>query len=277
MLLLLTSTAASELTRSALLRRWPLLAPAVGGLLLEGYSRAPPLQPPALPALPALPGTDGGIDLVVVLPGAGGPDANTARIVQELRAARGSATVVEYDWQAAAGDQLRAPYSAQRIGARLGQELAGQRRQLRSLHLVGVSVGAFLADAVATNYVAAAGAERAHVHLTLLDAFTARGVAGLARPATAFGVRTFGRSADFCECFLNTDDPVPSTSEPLRHAVTYDVTTAAARRAFVPLPGDSLHSWPAAYYGLFGARARPRLPLHGEAGLPARGTLVSVP
>lgn len=263
-----------ELTRSALLRRWPLLAPAVGGLLLEGYSRAPPLQPPPLPPLLS---NDDGLDLVVVLPGAGGPDANTARIVEALRAAKGSPTVVEYDWQVAATDTLRAPYNAQRIGARLGDELAGRRRQLRSLHLVGVSVGAFLADAVATRYVAAAGAERAHVHLTLCDAFTARGVAGLARPATAFGVRAFGRSADYCEAFLNTDDPVPSTSEPLRHAVTYDVTGAAARRTFVPLPGDSLHSWPAAYYGLFGARARPSLPLHGEAGLPARGTLVSVP
>lgn len=267
------SAASLELTRSALLRRWPLLAPAVGGLLLEGYSRAPALQPPPLPPLP----TDGGLDLVVVLPGAGGPDANTARIVEALRAARGSPTVVEYNWQAAAADQLRAPHNAQRIGARLGEELAGRKEKLRSLHLVGVSVGAFLADAVATRYVAAAGADRAHVHLTLCDAFTARSVVGLARPTTAFGVRTFGRSADYCECFLNTDDPVPSTSEPLQHAVTYDVTEAAARRTFVPLPGDSLHSWPAAYYGLFGVRAKPSLPLHGEAALPARGTRVSVP
>ena len=183
---------------------------------------------------------------------------------------------VEHRLAGGCHDTLRAPYNAQRIGARLGDELAGRRRQLRSLHLVGVSVGAFLADAVATRYVAAAGAERAHVHLTLCDAFTARGVAGLARPATAFGVRAFGRSADYCEAFLNTDDPVP-LARATEHAVTYDVTGAAARRTFVPLPGDSLHSWPAAYYGLFGARARPSLPLHGEAGLPARGTLVSVP
>ena len=49
------------------------------------------------------------------------------------------------------------------------------------------------------------------MHLTLCDAFTARGLAGLARPTTAYGVATFGSSADYCESILNTDDPVPHT------------------------------------------------------------------
>ena len=55
------------------------------------------------------------------------------------------------------------------------------------------------------------GAGRANVHLTLCDAFTARGLAGLARPTTAYGVANFGSSADYCESILNTDDPVPHT------------------------------------------------------------------
>ena len=49
---------------------------------------------------------------------------------------------------------------------------------------------------------------------------------------------------------LNTDDPVPSTALPLRHAVNFDITGNKERASFVPLEGDSLHSWPAAWYGM---------------------------
>ena len=259
------------LSRLSLLRN-SLLVPAVLPLLLEGYSRAPPLQPESLPPL-LLEGTSTPRDLVIVLPGSGGPDANTARILAALRP---KAEVIEYDWRRFKGDELRAPYNAQRIGAELGRALARRADQPRSVHLVGISAGAFLADAIASSYAAAASPNRAHLHLTLCDAFTARGLAGLARPATAWGVRNFGRSADYCEALLNTDDPVPSTATPLRHAATFDLTDAAARRAFVPLPGDSLHSWPAAWYGLVGARTRPERPYHGAGGLPPRGAVVGV-
>ena len=48
---------------------------------------------------------------------------------------------------------------------------------------------------------------------------------------------------------LNTDDPVPSTNLPLRNALNFDITGSKERESFVPLEGDSLHSWPAAWYG----------------------------
>ena len=122
-----------------------------------------------------------------------------------------------------AGPRLRAPAPAgpgacgprpgpglgQESPAGLGTELGRRADQPRSVHLVGVSVGAFVADAIAKSYASTAGASKANVHLTLCDAFTARGLAGLARPATAYGVATFGSSADYCESILNTDDPVP--------------------------------------------------------------------
>ena len=178
--------------------------------ILEAYSRAPPLIPPTEAPPPLLPpgAAPAPSDLVVVLPGAGGPDANTARIAAALRAP-GGREVVEYDWRPWKGDELRAPYDALRLGTRLGTELGRRTDQPRSVHLVGVSVGAFVADAIAKSYATTAGAGKANVHLTLCDAFTARGLAGLARPATAYGVATFGSSADYCESILNTDDPVP--------------------------------------------------------------------
>lgn len=44
--------------------------------------------------------------------------------------------------------------------------------------------------------------------------------------------------ADFFEQYLNSDDPVPSTNDPLPNSVTYDVTYAEERKKFVPLPGN---------------------------------------
>jgi len=373
------------LSRASWLKK-SLLVPPVAFGILEAYSRAPPLIPPAEAPPPLLPpgAAPAPQDLVVVLPGAGGPDANTARIAAALRAPGGGREVVEYDWRPWKGDELRAPYDALRLGTRLGTELARRTDQPRSVHLVGVSVGAFVADAIAKSYATTAGAGlrgnrggsdlgqpalrrpdrapgcpelrpastnhplglaarsplclprppppgagKANVHLTLCDAFTARGLAGLARPATAYGVATFGSSADYCESILNTDDPVPhtrrgdvprlpltprlcprtsdpntapagrpsaarhsegvgrrawaqgtatasaagagraafsdatrrlwsprSTATALRYAVTLDVTGAASRRDFVPLPGDSLHSWPAGWHAPM-RKARP--------------------
>jgi hypothetical protein len=48
---------------------------------------------------------------------------------------------------------------------------------------------------------------------------------------------------------LNTDDPVPSTNEALPNSVIYDVTNHPERLQFVPLEGDSMHSWPVAFLG----------------------------
>ena len=188
-------------------------------------------------------------ELVVILPGAGGRDANTNRIATAL--ASKSSAVHEYDWQPYVGDTLRAPRNAQRVGVHLAKELAricSTANSRMSVHLIGVSVGAFAADAaVETLKRASPGV---HTKLTLLDPFTAMGLPGLANPSSAFGVDRFGRTADDAVCVLNTDDPVPSTNVPLRHCRNFDVTKAAARQRFALLPGDSMHSWPCGWFGL---------------------------
>lgn len=147
------------LSRASWLKK-SLLVPPVAFGILEAYSRAPPLIPPAEAPPPLLPpgAAPAPQDLVVVLPGAGGPDANTARIAAALRAPGGGREVVEYDWRPWKGDELRAPYDALRLGTCLGTELARRTDQPRSVHLVGVSVGAFVADAIAKSYATTAGA-----------------------------------------------------------------------------------------------------------------------
>lgn len=156
-LLISSAHASGFLSRASWLQR-SLLVPPAALCLLEAYSRAPPLTPPTEAPPPLLPpgAAPAPRDLVVVLPGAGGPDANTARIAATLRAA-GGREVVEYDWRPWKGDELRAPYDALRLGTRLGTELGRRTDQPRSVHLVGVSVGAFVADAIAKSYATTAG------------------------------------------------------------------------------------------------------------------------
>jgi len=213
--------------------------------------------------------------LVLLFPGAGGPDANTARIVNKLRA-RGDAVQL-LDWSEQCGDTLRAPNNARRLGDRLGNELA-RSNPLPKLHVIGVSVGAHAADALTAAF--RARAPETHIHLTLLDPFLARGIGGLVLSKAAYGVRRFGASADYCESLYNTDDPVPSTSSPVKQAVNYDLTLCKERSRFKPLPGDSLHSWPAAWYGthcdelLDAAGVQPH---HADGICRKRGTIIVVP
>jgi hypothetical protein len=210
-----------ELTRARALQG-ACAALAVPALALEAYARAPPrwsndeLPQATLPA--------GVTRLCIVIPGSAGADENTARIVSALR--DGSTAVLEVDWRRfGSDDQLRAPYNARRIGRALGESLARQAAATNepptSVHVVAVSAGAFLADALVVSFAdtfarSAGGRPRPHLRLTFCDAFTAVGLPGLVRPSTAYGVRRFGERADYTEAFINTDDPVPSTSLPLR-------------------------------------------------------------
>ena len=301
---LLLSLCHAHCTARGSLRRSRLLKGAAAALTIpaatiEIYARLPP--PPSQPPLelPSFPSEAERI--VVVIPGAGGPDENTLAIRLALaqaiadsthgseseldarRDARGSGArtaVVELDWRRWKGDELRAPYNARRVGAQLGRALA--QLAPRTIHLVGVSVGAHVADAAAEALSGdrPSSANVPHVHLTLCDPFCGKGLLDLLFPERAFGVREFGASAHYCEALINCDDPVPTTNLPLRRALNYDLTAAAARRSFAPLEGDSLHSWPAAWYA---ANCREMLqmagkrPTHGGKGATnERGKVVAV-
>ncbi|KAL1504048.1 hypothetical protein AB1Y20_010459 [Prymnesium parvum] len=276
----LSSTAGARgaaLTRSRVLRG--LCAVASFPAALELYARTPPTG--ELSALDLAVPHDAPL-LCIVIPGSGGSDATSAALVHALR--HRDAAVIEYSWSRfGSADPLRAPHIAQRVGRALGKALAAEEseRGVRGparLHVVGISAGAFVADALVASYKASTGGvPRAHVRLSLCDAFTACGLAGLARPTTAYGVQHFGEHADYCEAFFNTDDPVPSTSLPLRCAANYDVTSAVSKRSFTPAPGDSMHAWPAIWYAN-NVRAILRsegdvLPYHGIGSAPARGSL----
>lgn len=238
LLAVITRVASAGITRGKFLAGAAGCVAAVP-LACEAYARAPSWTRDRLPPLPVDRSSE---TLTIVIPGAGGPDENSRRIALALQG-------TEYDWSPFVGDQLQAPYNAERVGEFLAAELGRERMpRLRHVHVVGVSVGAFAAD----KLVAALRKQNidATLRLTLLDPFTARGLPGLVRPATAYGVRRFGWTADVAECVFNSDDPVPSTSLPLEGCVNFDITRVGERALFTPLPGDSLHSWPAAWFGM---------------------------
>ena len=153
-----------------------------------------------------------------------------------------------YDWRPWRGNLLRTAVDSQRIGKIIGKQLADLNLDV-DIHVVGISAGAFAADSCLNEFYRIRKVNnskyKSTTRLTLLDPFTSRGIFG-----HGFGIKNFGKTADFCEQFMNTDDPVPSTNSPVLNAHTYDITYCKQRDSFTPLKGDSMHSWPTAFYGL---------------------------
>ena len=192
--------------------------------------------------------------IVVIFCGAGGPDLNTDRLAAAVRSndrrMRIRRLVHVCDWKPYGSSLIRAARNAAEIGEMLGKMVAEDSALHPSptfyIHSIGISVGAFGADsligAVSKRLPARDGLS---LRLSLLDPFTSKGVlrvlARLPQP--------LGRTATYCEQFMNTDDHVPSTNAPLKHAVCYDVTSSGGKRDYSPLPSDSPgHAFPVYYY-----------------------------
>jgi len=145
------------------------------------------------------------------------------------------------------------------------------------------SVGSFVAHAFTRAIKKSALKSDVYIRLSLLDPFTSKGLIGVLFNAK-YGQREFGKSSyvDFCEHYLNRDDQVPSTNEPLPFAVTYDVTNAKSRDLYTPQPGDSMHSWPVAYLSsvwktdIDPVRKTLRNPTHNDFPELARGNIIYV-
>jgi len=236
-------------------------------------------------------------DLVLLFPGAGGPDVLTTELRnviqqcdldQNIRSQmlnyhpnndhsnvppndtmeENRRTVIVYDWSNVRGNLFTAAYDGQAVGDALSQCFHKYYRTslktedhstnflFRSLHIIGISVGAFAANQflescyqtnLSSNY-----------RITYLDPFTSRGVTG-----NNYGRIHFGRLMKHtntnieihAEHYLNTDDPVPSTNDALPNCqpFVYDITNAPERQSFVLPPGETnMHCWPVAYFARYG-------------------------
>jgi hypothetical protein len=179
-----------------------------------------------------------------IFPGAGGVD----ELVLELQQKTPNSKII--DWIEHRGSIATAAFDGEAVGVAIA-ELFGswiqqqpQQPQLpRNVHYIGISVGAFCANAGATTTFQSHSEQIVNVRLTLLDPFCGRGLLG-----SNYGRDHFGKYATTAVQLLNTDDPVPTTNDPLPLCYCVDVTAAPERAKFEPRPGDSMHSWPLAYF-----------------------------
>mmetsp|Transcript_27467 Transcript_27467/g.65960 ORF Transcript_27467/g.65960 Transcript_27467/m.65960 type:complete len:440 (+) Transcript_27467:39-1358(+) len=159
------------------------------------------------------------------------------------------------EWGDYSTNLFQASYNGEAIGRIVAEYLSPKAKNIETVHLIGISVGAFAANMAATNWqqqqqqTGRGGEDRSgstassppsppYVQLTLLDPFTQRGIFGI-----GYGQHNFGSSPsiDYTQQYLNTDDPVPSTNMPIKNAVCYDVTSVRPSEIFG-------HDWPLAYY-----------------------------
>ena len=227
-------------------------------------------------------------DITIIFPGAGGRDALSDELEDVLRRSSASddvSFVTTFDWQEHRGTVLTAAYDSEAVGETVARCLwdnpsSRNAGSIRSVHCVGISVGAFAANAMAREICQrrrpAAGGLSPYVRLTLLAPFTSRGITG-----SSYGPDNFGRTADYAVQYMTTADPVPTTDALLPHCIRHDITSARKRDGFVLPKGESEHCWPLAYYTRHGVheeegRFGSALVRHGDGVGLDRGTVIMV-
>ena len=245
-------------------------------------------------------------NLILIFPGADGPDQFTEELELQLLAnvssernispspisnifspARGQkkkkvpqCNVKTLDWKEFRGSLLTAAYDGEAFGEVAASIVCGdgdddEGSQLRSVHCIGISVGVFAANACATEInrlrQRRTSSSAPYLRLTLLDPFTSRGLFG-----SGYGVLNFGKSVDYAEQYLNTDDPVPTTNKPLPLCACIDVTAAKERKSFKLPENETMHCWPLVYFTRFGLKdSAGKILLHSKDGNPSRGSVLN--
>eukprot|EP01038_Epipyxis_sp_PR26KG_P013332 gene13332-17875_t len=216
--------------------------------------------------------------ITILFPGAGGPDANTDRIIDSIKTSSrdGDSISIIYDWGKWSKNLVRASFNGEHIGSKLGKQL-GMLDNIENIHIIGVSVGSFCANSCAKEFLRIQQIKdktktknMPMCRLTFLDPFTARGLFQI-----KYGLKLFGKYVKYCESYLNTDDPVPFTNEPLVNSINFDVTKSSQRNSFDVLPMDNMHSWPAGYYGLNWRRIKRSYPSKFFECRP-KGTIIKI-
>ena len=184
-------------------------------------------------------------DITIIFHGAGGQDDNTEKLLQVLQNKNESNHFVKIvDWSIDSADILKASIKGTKLGAKVGQQLVSFMKNSnddvpRNVHIIGISVGAFPSHQVIQEINESLDKVRRNqinLQLTLLDPFQQKAVLDI-----GFGKNNFGKGADYAQQILNTDDPVPFTSELLYHCCTTDVTSLRPNEIFG-------HDWPLIYY-----------------------------
>mmetsp|Transcript_23808 Transcript_23808/g.36730 ORF Transcript_23808/g.36730 Transcript_23808/m.36730 type:complete len:296 (+) Transcript_23808:103-990(+) len=221
-------------------------------------------------------------DIVVIFPGAGGPDQFTSELCEAMKAGRNEieisgdchSCVEVFDWSEHRGSIATAAFDAEAVGESVADVIFNLNEvdSIRSIHSVGISVGGFAGNAFARR-TKELGSK--YVRLTLLDPFCSRGLLGV-----GYGAKNFGLGVDFAEHYMNTDDPVPTTNDPLPNCAVIDVTNCNERKKFALPEGETMHTWPLVYFARHvlhnqDVEGRIRLPLHSDDDMFGRGSILT--
>jgi len=208
-------------------------------IVAELYARSGSLHP-----ISGLDEPSGGWDQVrvatLVFHGAGGQDKYTDELMRQIKSIGYKKGRNFYgamiDWSKDSQNTLQASFNGQNLGKEIAEKLLSKARNIQKLHLIGISVGSFVADACTMHIKLNSNRSDIYIQLTTLDPFAQRGVLGI-----GYGNRYFGKYADYSQQYLNTDDPVPSTNKPLLQSACIDVTSLRPEGIFG-------HDWPLVYY-----------------------------
>ena len=146
------------------------------------------------------------------------------------------ARIISLEWRPYSDSTFRCSVDGKRIGELIGHELAAGKN-LRSMHLIGHSCGAFVVLGIC-EAVKSLRPDVA-VQTTFLDPVSIYG--GI---FWNYGIDHFGYCSDFSDTYIDTDDTVPGSNSPLPHAITFDVTAAGEKAKYKGSP----HVWPTVYY-----------------------------
>ncbi len=143
---------------------------------------------------------------------------------------------VNIDWRPYSNSPLICSVVAKRIGAAIANRITAETK-IKSIHAIGHSCGAFIVYGISQQLNSLQS--EISVHVTYLDP-----VAIYAGIFWDYGTENFGRYADFSDAYIDTEDGVPGSNNPLSHSVTFDVTKIKHVRGVKMAP----HNWPPHYY-----------------------------
>jgi len=180
--------------------------------------------------------------IICIFPGSGGEDELTDELFRSLNKTDSKNLIYMIDWKEYRGNVITAAFDSEAVGEAVADCLLANCNP-SEIHSIGISVGSFAANSFAETCKKKLNL---YARLTLLDPFCSRGLWG-----NGYGRKYFGNLVDYAEQYLNTDDPVPSTNDPLPFCAVLDVTQSCKRDTFVPPNGDSMHAWPVAYFSRY--------------------------
>lgn len=143
---------------------------------------------------------------------------------------------VALNWNDYAKSVFRCSVNGLRLGKKIGRHLSS-RKEIKTVHLIGHSCGAFIVHGVCKGL--RAGASTATIQATYLDPVSNFG--GIFKN---YGLSSFGSCADFADAYIDTGDSVPGSNQLLPQTHTFDVTPARDLSDYQGTP----HLWPTQYY-----------------------------